>query len=375
MKHILSISLLLYLCSTVLVADGGFFTESDVDLFEPSQKAIIIWRPYTEVLIVSSQVKADRMQDLEKLAWIIPIFSGRKPTVEPSSPEIFQAFDDYFPNVFNDTDDFSLGGDLGSADDVGFKVLEQKKIDVYDVSIIKATDVSVMMTWLKNNGYFIPQVAKKTLESYVDEGAHYFVANKINLANELGSHIDSAKSFANNVIADERREEYIKGNLDAKATLCHLVNKDREKSFQGFEDDLFLEGPTVNYARLVSFLEYLRAAVAVDVMSGLDYGHSIASRAPIKQLALFNSASYGQLQSKYGREAKVVKDLIKAFKGRGAVVNACKRPIKSDGTPAIYTLPMHIERVFGSRAAFVSQMKRSFKNVRKFYQQIMSSSI
>ena len=151
-----------------------------MDLFEPSQKAIIIWRPYTEVLIVSSMVKAERLQDLENLAWIIPIFSGRKPTVEPCSIEIFKAFEDYFPKVLKQSLEDSLDAEPASAGGGSFQVLEQKKIDVYDISIIKATDVSVMMSWLNKNGYHTPKVARETLEVYVNEGAHYFIANKIN---------------------------------------------------------------------------------------------------------------------------------------------------------------------------------------------------
>ena len=373
MKYIFSISLFLVLCSNFVFADGGFFSETDLDLFEPSQKAIIIWRPYTEVLIVSSQVKAARMQDLEKLAWVIPIFSGRKPTVEPSSQEIFQAFKEYFPQVLSHNDDDTFDGDLGSAGGESFQVLEQKKIDVYDVSIIKATDVSVMMTWLKDNGYFIPQVAKKILQTYVDEGAHYFVANKINLVNELGSDIKNAKAFAKAVIADDKREEYLGNNFAAKATLCHLVNKDKEKCFQGFDDDLFMEDVSVNYARLVSFLEYLHALIAIDIVSGMPYEQSIANGAPIKQLSLLNRAKYKELLRKFGSEAKLVKDVMAAFNGKPSILAACKRPMNVNGTPSIYADRKNIERVFGSREAYRRQMKRSFKNVRQFYQSILSS--
>ncbi len=91
----------------------------------------------------------------------------------------------------------------GSAGAGGVDVLEQKEIDFYDITILKATDSTELMNWLNNNEYRVPENTKPLLDKYVSQGNIYFIANKIDLANKYEDEIEIVRSL--------QQDENIKG--------------------------------------------------------------------------------------------------------------------------------------------------------------------
>jgi hypothetical protein len=56
------------------------------------------------------------------------------------------------------------------------KVEAQYVIDGYDIVILSATESGSLETWLKQNGYFVPESAHEVLVPYVESGMKFFVA-------------------------------------------------------------------------------------------------------------------------------------------------------------------------------------------------------
>ena len=81
----------------------------------------------------------------------------------------------------------ALGGMSSEAPKV--EVIESKKLDIYDITILKATDGSALLDWLNQNGYSFPEGKQNVLDYYIGLEANYnkpfyFIANKVNLQNK-----------------------------------------------------------------------------------------------------------------------------------------------------------------------------------------------
>lgn len=164
-------------------ADGWYPSDEFLHLNEPSQKAIITWDGETETMILSAAVKSG---EIANFAWIVPIQSYTEPKVTEGNISIFKDLVDYFkverPHHY--------GKDVA-----GVEVLETKEIDVYDVSILKANSADDLISWLKQNGYKVPDNAESVISYYIKKGNTYFVANKIDLRNKYADIVDFLKNF------------------------------------------------------------------------------------------------------------------------------------------------------------------------------------
>lgn len=160
-----------------IYADGGVFFEYGEKVYLPEQKAVISWdgEKKEERLLISTKI---RMEDEGSFSWVVPISSEEKPEVEKGEVEIF--FD--LTKLFYPKESFGFLGVQKGEEAGEVEVLETKKVDIYEIAILKATDGKVLINWLNNNGFFIPDKARGVLDEYVG-GGFYFVANKVNLAN------------------------------------------------------------------------------------------------------------------------------------------------------------------------------------------------
>lgn len=250
MKHyILIIILGIALISDLALADGGIVVDTTAQVNLPSQKAAITWKNETEILVLSTKIK---IENTTNLAWIIPIPSKTKPEVKAGDIRIFYDLAMHFAE-FHSTKSgmeqyilpvigislIALGillsvyalvkrkhlwlltglaivilgifiaftffylGVLGSsgmgemaAGGPAVQQIEIKKVDIYDIAILKATNATDLVGWLNGNGYIVPESATSILQEYCDKGDFYFVANKINLTNKYNtsSDIESAKA-------------------------------------------------------------------------------------------------------------------------------------------------------------------------------------
>ncbi|HHE76369.1 MAG TPA: DUF2330 domain-containing protein [Candidatus Parcubacteria bacterium] len=216
--------IIVFLIPTVIGADGGVSVSVEIESPEeevniPSQKAIIVWNGKKEVMSLSTEM---RVKELTDLAWIIPVPSKTKPKVEEESAEIFHQVPYFFSEI-------NLESKMGRKIDplffalplillflffrkkkivllgilvasvfalyicfvdlttpkkvkvgiVPVKVLETKKVGVYDVMVLKATSADYLVNWLNQRGFKISEENIPILQEYCNKSNFYFIVNKI----------------------------------------------------------------------------------------------------------------------------------------------------------------------------------------------------
>lgn len=182
----LSALLSLLLIPLLVAADGCIFIPDYAEyVYSPSQKAAIIWDGSKETMILSVKMTMDRP---ENVAWVVPLPSRTKPEITEGDEEIFYEI----TRLLSPPPKSRGWGSLmtGNLQDLeGVEVLEEKKIDIYDIAILRATDASVLVDWLNENSYTTPDEAIPTLQYYVDREDFYFIANRVNVSNKYAGMV------------------------------------------------------------------------------------------------------------------------------------------------------------------------------------------
>ncbi len=65
-KRVWLIGILVIVLISYVGADGGFFSEYDVHMYLPDQKAAITWENGKETMIIASSARSD---DVSNIAW------------------------------------------------------------------------------------------------------------------------------------------------------------------------------------------------------------------------------------------------------------------------------------------------------------------
>ncbi|MFH1547242.1 MAG: DUF2330 domain-containing protein, partial [bacterium] len=193
-------------------ADGLILPPDDIWMYETAQEAFIIYDNNTEILVLSSSFSGSA----DDFGWIIPV---------PNEPEVDRVRTDIFDELYELTQpkqnllrriispefDYSYSvAMMGYAEDSSqeektVNVIEEKRVGIYDIAVLFATDVTDLETWLETNGYNIPESSdypnvygedfaespsydgnlktldesKAILQEYID-AEWYFIAVKVN---------------------------------------------------------------------------------------------------------------------------------------------------------------------------------------------------
>jgi hypothetical protein len=176
------LTLFWFVCSVhFCYADGGFFSSYEADIWEPSQKGIIVYENGVETLIL----QANFMGEAQDFAWVVPA---------PSLPELPEADGKIFEELHYLTEprvvyrgDSGCGGLFGEGDDDGegidngVTIIGTETVGIYDTTTLSATNPRALADWLRENGYDLPPHGEEIVKSYVDRG-WYFLAMKIQRA-------------------------------------------------------------------------------------------------------------------------------------------------------------------------------------------------
>jgi len=174
--------LMVLLLATRAYADGCFVSGRFEDLHAPEQKAAIVWDGRRETMVLSTKV---RLPELSDFGWIIPIQSKSKPEIELADPAIFTYLKEYFPPIVN-----PLLLTLGRDDTPRpVEVIETKNLDIYRITIVRATDSEALFRWLQEHGFKTGAALKSTLDSY-RLSDFFFVLAKIDLTLMYKKDID-----------------------------------------------------------------------------------------------------------------------------------------------------------------------------------------
>ena len=182
-KFAIVVFVLLVFISQSGFADGIYFSEHDSHMTEPDQKAIISWDGEKETMIL---VSTTQMDEISNLAWVVPIQSSIKPEVTEGNITIFRNIVSFFNN--------KKRGAFG-AEKMGVDVVEMKEIDIYDIAILKATDAAVLIEWLNDNGYIVPDDLEPVLNYYIEKPDFYFIANKIDMSNKFSDEVKTNTKY------------------------------------------------------------------------------------------------------------------------------------------------------------------------------------
>lgn len=217
MKTLKTVMMAMLLCSGVRLAwaDGMFVPSEDFHLRSPQQKAAIAWDGTTEQMVLSSKVQSEKVSDM---AWIVPIESKSQPRVDKSDIAVFKDLAALFgtdePGNFFGQEGVKAAGN-------GVEVLEEKKVDIYDIAVIKGTSGADIAQWLDINGYKTPPEAKTILDVYAQKPGMYFVANRIDLKNKYAADELKAQTLYSGIkrLLDDKKKPLIEEHREAMKVL------------------------------------------------------------------------------------------------------------------------------------------------------------
>ncbi len=152
---LIKITIIIGFCNH-LYGDGVFVWNKGVDLYGPSQKAIILYDEGVEDLVLQVKYKGKASD----FAWIVPVPS--KPKVKAVGGDIFAEISLY-TQLRRRWDVFLHRRGI----DEEVEVIERKKISVYDVAVLNAKNSQALLIWLNDNGFSIPDKAKQIINNYI----------------------------------------------------------------------------------------------------------------------------------------------------------------------------------------------------------------
>jgi len=166
--------LFLLLAPVIVRADGGIFYPPSYPVYETGQKAFIYFHNGIEDLVIQPSYSGGA----EDFVWVLPTPS--EPQVNKSDKSLFVKLQD-LTTVDNDNypmhDSMSLGT-TSTSEKEPVTVIEQKTIDAYNITTLKATDETALSEWMKTNQYKFPEDKNYLLGDYISSG-WYFVLAKI----------------------------------------------------------------------------------------------------------------------------------------------------------------------------------------------------
>lgn len=211
----------LFLPFAYLSADGGmipYYYPDGKDIYEPSQKALIIFDEGKEDLYIEAGYEGEA----GKFVWIVPTPSY--PKVEVAPKDIFKELsvftNDGFVIAEDKIDAFNNAEGERQKQDVILH--EQKQVGIYEISVLSAVGADGLYTWLEENNYFVKEDIKDVLDWYVKK-EWYFTAMKINSEAIIEEVIEKLKR---EVVAPITKE-----NL-AQELFNYYLNSLKEGSFE-----------------------------------------------------------------------------------------------------------------------------------------------
>ena len=136
----------IYIFASIVSADGMVVPRPGLTVTETDQRAVIWHDGKTETLIVSITFEGK----VDDFAWIIPVPS--KPEVEAGVDELFTGLEKLTaPKYEPPAGGFGMYGNvnLSVPSKSAVTVVETKRVDIYDISVLTAESSSALQAWLE----------------------------------------------------------------------------------------------------------------------------------------------------------------------------------------------------------------------------------
>jgi len=184
MKLMLLFSIGIPLC----LADRGMIpVNPNVQIFEPTQRAMIAWNGYEEILLLSTDVSAS---ESTMVLEVLPLRS--EPTVKKGDIETFQQA----IHLINTKIQAPLLAGKRNGDNEGIKtpggeVTFHEQIGAHDISVTHLLDPESFIDWVKEyletldiEGDIISDDMKNVIDEYIEDDFQWFVFDAVTIGTE-----------------------------------------------------------------------------------------------------------------------------------------------------------------------------------------------
>jgi hypothetical protein len=175
---------------------GFYVAKADTDLFNQSSKVAMMRDGDRTVITMANDYEGEP----EEFAMVIPVPTIiTKDQVHISDPALLDHLDaytaprlvEYFDDnpcdrlLYRVTESAAMNDTITvtaskRADALGVTIEDEFTVGEYNILILSAKESNGLQTWLEDNGYKVPEKAKRTLGSYIRQDMKFFVA-KVNL--------------------------------------------------------------------------------------------------------------------------------------------------------------------------------------------------
>lgn len=192
------------LCPTVTGADGLLIPHEKEDIYQPSQKAVILFDNNTEQLIIQSKYEGN----ITDFGWIIPLPSD--PKVEIASEQLFLALHEItYPENYDTNEFFNVMNETRKVE-----ILDKVDIGPYNIVILSAKEPDSLTEWLKENNYNFPRTKndRETLEYYINK-KWFFVAIKVDVVRNKNEIINKYRNIDERISSTDDIVMYLSEDL------------------------------------------------------------------------------------------------------------------------------------------------------------------
>jgi len=184
-----SVVLFLLMTTTPVLADGFFPDSMYRDLYESTQRAVILFANTAENCTGNCTINGTEHMilsvswegDAEEFAWVVPV--PNKPEITVTDPNLFWELSDYTAVDIPNGGFACFHYGEGAPSEGGVDIIEEKVVGPYATAVLSATNATALEDWLNANGYVLPAEAEEIVGEYVEK-QWYFVAMKINAVEE-----------------------------------------------------------------------------------------------------------------------------------------------------------------------------------------------
>jgi hypothetical protein len=192
-----SLGLGVFLVSQAGAFCGFYVAKAGTDLFNKASKVVLVRDENKTVITMANDFEGDA----KNFALVVPVpevLSKEQIHVTENkyldhldaytAPRLVEYFDEDPCRsihlrkmlMFEESQLGAGNGAMVDAQNLGVKIEAQYSVEEYDVMILSGKESQGLLTWLRQEGYALPEAAAPVVESYLKQGLFFFVA-KVNL--------------------------------------------------------------------------------------------------------------------------------------------------------------------------------------------------
>lgn len=249
-------------------ADKGSVSPGMVRFSEDSQRAIIMFNGNEELLILATELKAEKETGVLEF---IPFPS--EPAVKAAPDDTFKKADELIRNKKIETLDLAGISKGGGKETAPVELLLSEKIGLHDITVIKINDISEFTKWAES--FFAKKKISVTndlsgfygnAKDYVSRGISYFVIDYVTLKEEKKTIEPLAYRFKTDKIYYPLKTSNVVGG-EGEIDLVFII----PGSFKSEQRESFLDPGDFYYAPYINLSESLRFSMEISNSAPVTY--------------------------------------------------------------------------------------------------------